>query len=97
MQMPREKNLSLFADTFITNLSAYVCTRKVSHVLICVNAFFLVVFSSADHQGCQMVYFKTKNPNLRILFRAIEWKMLVYVTAIWYNLWSFGIMYGRLV
>jgi hypothetical protein len=34
-------------------------------------------------QGCQMVYFQTKTPNLGKLWRALEWKMLVY-------LWSFG-------
>jgi hypothetical protein len=40
-----------------------------------------------------MVYFQTKNPNLGKFWRALEWKMLVYVfydhleyfTAIWCN------------
>jgi hypothetical protein len=41
-----------------------------------------------------MVYFKTKNSNLGIFWRALEWKMLVYFKAIWYNLWSFGMIYG---
>jgi hypothetical protein len=44
-------------------------------------------------QGCNMVYFQTKNPNLGKFWRALEWKMLVYVfydhleyfTAIWCN------------
>jgi hypothetical protein len=31
------------------------------------------------NQGCQMVYFKTKNPHLGTIWRALEWKMLVYV------------------
>jgi hypothetical protein len=35
----------------------------------------------ASDQGCQMVYFKTKNPNLGIFWSALEWKMLVYFTA----------------
>jgi hypothetical protein len=44
-----------------------------------------------------MVYFKTKNSNLGKFWRAIEWKMLVYVTAIWHTLWPFAKMYGHLV
>jgi hypothetical protein len=37
-----------------------------------------------------MVCFKTKNPNLGKFWRALEWKMLVYVMAIWYILLPFG-------
>jgi hypothetical protein len=45
-----------------------------------------------------MVFFQTKNPHLGKFWRALEWKMLVYIihahleyiTAIWYMLWSFG-------
>jgi hypothetical protein len=56
-------------------------------------------------QGCQMVNFQSKNPNLGQFWRALEWKMLVYLfndhleyfTAIWYNLRPFGIICGRLV
>jgi hypothetical protein len=44
-----------------------------------------------------MLYFKTKNPDLGAFWRALEWKMLVYFTAVWYNLLSFCIIYGRLV
>jgi hypothetical protein len=36
-------------------------------------------------QGCQMVYFQTKNPNLAKYWRALEWKMLVYFMTIWCN------------
>jgi hypothetical protein len=37
-----------------------------------------------DHaQGCQMVYFQTKNPNLGKFLMALEWKMLVYFMTIW--------------
>jgi hypothetical protein len=35
-----------------------------------------------QNQGCQMVYFNTKNPNLGIFWRALEWKMLVYFMTI---------------
>jgi hypothetical protein len=40
-------------------------------------------------QGCQMVYFKTKNSNLGIFWRVLEWTM--------YILRPFGIIYGRWV
>jgi hypothetical protein len=33
-------------------------------------------------QGCQMVCFKTKNPNLGKFYRALEWNMLVYFMVI---------------
>jgi hypothetical protein len=29
----------------------------------------------SSHQGCQMVCFRTKNPNLGKFWRALEWKM----------------------
>jgi hypothetical protein len=54
-------------------------------------------------QGCQMVYFQTKNPNFGKFLRALELKMWVYFTtiwniySIWYNLWPFGIVCGDLV
>jgi hypothetical protein len=35
------------------------------------------------YQGCQMVCFQTKNPNLGKFWRALDWKMLVYFMAIW--------------
>jgi hypothetical protein len=57
-------------------------------------------------QGCQMVYFQTKNLNLGKFWRALERKMLlnymtiwiffghlVYFMAIWYSLYSFGIFF----
>jgi hypothetical protein len=40
-------------------------------------------------QGCQMVYFQTKNPNLGKFWRALDWKNdtfyghLEYITDIW--------------
>jgi hypothetical protein len=36
-----------------------------------------------------MVYFKTKNPNLGKFWRALDWKMLIY-------LWPLEIFYGHL-
>jgi hypothetical protein len=37
----------------------------------------------AFHQGCQMGYFQTRNPNLGKFWRALQWKRLVYSMAIW--------------
>jgi hypothetical protein len=34
-------------------------------------------------QGCQMVYFQTKNPNLGKFLRVLQRKVLVYFVAIW--------------
>jgi hypothetical protein len=40
---------------------------------------------------------QTQNTNLGKFWRALQWKILVYFTAIWYILWPFGILYGHLV
>jgi hypothetical protein len=56
-------------------------------------------------QGYQMVCFETKNHNFGKIRRALEWKLLLpilydrleYFTAVWYNLWPFGIGCGHLV
>jgi hypothetical protein len=53
------------------------------------------------HQGCQMVCFQTKYPNLgkfwKVLLRKIFYDHLVYFTAIGNILWQFGIFCGNLV
>jgi hypothetical protein len=48
-------------------------------------------------QGCQMVYFQTKNTNLGKIWGALEWKMLLYLMTIWNIFWSFYIIYCPLV
>jgi hypothetical protein len=48
-------------------------------------------------QGCQIVYFQNKNPNLGKFWRALEWKMLLYFMTIWNILRPFDITYGRWV
>jgi hypothetical protein len=48
-------------------------------------------------QGCQTAFFKTKNPNLNEFWRALQWKMLVYVMVIWSILRPFGVFYDHLV
>jgi hypothetical protein len=42
-------------------------------------------------QGCQMVYFHTKNSNLGIFRRSLEWKMLAYFMTLWNVVMSFVI------
>jgi hypothetical protein len=55
-------------------------------------------------QGCQMVSFQTKNPNLGKVWRALDGKMLLYgigilyrylryFMTIWYILCSFGTVF----
>jgi hypothetical protein len=48
-------------------------------------------------QGCQMVCFQTKNPNLGKFWRVLQWKMMVYFIDTWSILRSFIIFYGHLV
>jgi hypothetical protein len=58
-----------------------------------------------SRQGCQMVYFQTKNPFFGKFWRVLQLKMLLYFMAIWsypfksiwYTLWPFGMFYGYLV
>jgi hypothetical protein len=47
-------------------------------------------------QGCQMVHFQTKNPNLGKFWRAFDWEMLIYFLAILAILRTFGIFYHHL-
>jgi hypothetical protein len=55
--------------------------------------FVQAVLPNFRLQGCQMIYFHTKNPNLGTFWRALEWKMLVYFLANWNNLRPFGTVY----
>jgi hypothetical protein len=55
-------------------------------------------------QGCQMVCFQTKNPNLGKYWRVFAMKdvgifygCLVHFTVFSYILWTFGIVHGNLV
>jgi hypothetical protein len=53
-------------------------------------------FSEVD-QGCQMVSFRTKNPNLGKFWSALDGKMLIYFRAFWNISMTFGIFYYHLV
>jgi hypothetical protein len=56
-------------------------------------------------QRCQMVCFQTKNHNLGKLYRALDWKMFMYLMAIWNTyfmeiwdiLWPFGTFFIHFV
>jgi hypothetical protein len=85
-----------------------VCT------IINLNSFFtsfvrtpsdaLEISTSTSNQGCQMVYFQTKNPNFGKFWRALDWEMLYIFygnlecfTDNWDVLWSFGTFCDNLV
>jgi hypothetical protein len=75
-------------------------TVHLAHAAYFVNHCFFVKIAIrvlAASQGCQMVCFQTKNPNLGKIFRFADWKMLMYYKAIWNILWTFGILYDHLV
>jgi hypothetical protein len=48
-------------------------------------------------QGCQMVYFLTKRPNLGKFWRALEWKRFVYFMTICNALLPLGTFYRHMV
>jgi hypothetical protein len=53
-------------------------------------------FITAFTQGCQMVRFQTKNPNLGKFWSALYGKMLIYFMDIWNISRIFGIVYDHL-
>jgi hypothetical protein len=65
--------------------------------IIAATKFSETLENSSLNQGCQMVYFQTKNPNLGKFWRALELKMLVYFVVIWNILRPFDILYGHYV
>jgi hypothetical protein len=57
----------------------------------------MYVQALGSKQGCQMVYFQTKNPHLGKFWRVLQWKMLVYFVAIRPIFLPLGIFCGLLV
>jgi hypothetical protein len=49
------------------------------------------------YQGCQMVCFQTKNPNLGKFWRALDRKKLIYFMPIWNILQTFGMFHNHLL
>jgi hypothetical protein len=57
---------------------------KAFQKFLCGHFLQLFVSNPSDRkQGCQMVYFRTKNSNLGKFWRALKWNMLDYVMAVW--------------
>jgi hypothetical protein len=50
-----------------------------------------------ERKGCQIVCFRTKNPDVGVFWRALDWKVLKYFVSIWNILQTFGIFYDHLV
>jgi hypothetical protein len=48
-------------------------------------------------QGCQMVCFQTKNPDLGKFWRVLLWKIFVYCMTIWSILRPLEILFDHLV
>jgi hypothetical protein len=48
-------------------------------IFMALNTFKYNIFD----QSCQMVYFETKNSNLGIFWRALDWKILLNFIAVW--------------
>jgi hypothetical protein len=58
-------------------------------------SLFLLPGSCFPDQGCQMVYFQTKNPNFGKFLRVLQWTLLVYFMAIYVHLVYFmAVWYG---
>jgi hypothetical protein len=92
-------NLSRNLTGKIDKYVGFFCSLKKlsrinNHSTMGENLPYLVTLNLTD-QGCQMLWFQTKNPNLGKYWRALKWKRLVYYMAIWNILWPFGIYYGH--
>jgi hypothetical protein len=71
-----------FISIPVTKLHMYVLGYEISNTV--------VKTVCSRNQGCQMVCFQTKNPNLGKFWRALQWNILVCFTVIWHILWPFG-------
>jgi hypothetical protein len=86
------------------NMSSSMPSRLCRHTLPMYLVRLVVIWPvTGSDQGCQMVCFQTKNPNLGKFWRVLLWKILVYFyhsvyfKAIWNILWQFGIFFPVLV
>jgi hypothetical protein len=98
-------NTGVVAGQSVWHTKGLFFCLKHTRLPVVLQDFTALVFVTHDcRQGCQMVYFQTKNPNLGKFWRALEWKPLVYfyenmeyLMTICCNLWQFGIVCGHLV
>jgi hypothetical protein len=94
-----------FIDSDFTDCDLTDCNFFLNSALMLVESLLMkhlmkVKCSNDRHpsnQGCQMVCFQTKNPNLGKFWRVLQWKMLVYFVDTWSILQYFVIFYGHLV
>jgi hypothetical protein len=89
-----------FGPLFSTNEFLYKFWPKngcVGYVLGVFSNTHLVTLLSGLAQGCQMVSFHTKNPNLGKFWNALDWKMLIYFATIWNISRTFGIFQDHMV
>jgi hypothetical protein len=102
---PAEKSIFSRAHPFKSELQPKVNTKSIESHFFCI--FHLPICQApfrTPSQGCQMVYFHTKNPNLGIFCRASEWKLYVYFMTIWsifaailYILWPLALYFSVVV
>jgi hypothetical protein len=74
-----------------------VCALFYVHLMMAQSVLPFLCHPPASDQGCQMVCFQTKNPNMGKFWRVLQWKMLVHFMDIWSILQPLGILYGHLV
>jgi hypothetical protein len=84
--------------------SSFVAGKKIPSPAVSKKSLFSYSFcvthfwaAAAVFQGCQMVYFQTKIPLWEKIFRALDWKMLIYFIAIWNILETVDIFYDHSV
>jgi hypothetical protein len=77
--------------TLLSKLSEKKQKQKTDKMLFAASGFQTLV------HGCQMLYFQTKNSNLGSFWRALQFKMLVYIKDIYSLLRPFDIFYAHLV
>jgi hypothetical protein len=85
-----EKTGLLAAPTPRSRFKASCLLQSCNYLHTCIGELNLEKTLTHAMQGCQMVYFQTKNPNLGKFWRALEWKMIIYYMIIWNILRPFG-------
>jgi hypothetical protein len=85
----------MFGLLRVVQCCATMCDVKRPGILQ-IGLFLILERHLTTAQGCQMVCFQTKNPNLGKFCRALDWQMLIYFMAIRNILWRLDIFYDHL-
>jgi hypothetical protein len=82
-----------------TNVIRCVCEKKCcpTHFCLALAAWSSGIVPNRVEQGCQMVRFQTKNPNMGKFWGVLQWKILVYFMTIWSILRPLEMFYGHLL